>query len=394
MPIAMPRAPTAAAARRARARAGASGSARRAGPSQRSAASSQRSRRAPARALVVRAPVDARQRGLEVQAVHRQAAAGHVGGQRRGGLARDQRVDRVVEAQLQPRAEVVEQRRAHLGPAVGGDHDVDAVGQAGRGELLDRGRGPRSRAERRPAVDDRHEVRERRRGAARASRIAVAAELAERASRSSISAAQLARRRAARPRGRACRRRRRRGARRSARAAGRRRGRWRRPAACAGVWREDQRGGSVRSSVLLPVRGAPTTARWPPAPARSSDERLGALLGRAVDQADGRAQPVGAVPRPGRRVAAPRRAARPRAAAGPRPGGRPRPAASRSTSTCRSLRAAGRRRAPAPPAARGAARRRRTRAPARAAARRRRRGVGRGGERGAEALVELVSTFR
>ena len=89
---------------------------------------------------------------------------GHVGGQRRGRLARDQRVDRVVQLELEPRAEVVEQRRPDLGPAVGGDDDVHAEAQAGRGELLDLAVEPLELAlERLPAVDQQEQVRERRR---------------------------------------------------------------------------------------------------------------------------------------------------------------------------------------------------------------------------------------
>ena len=79
-----------------------------------------------------------------------------------GRLARDQRVDRVVQPQLEPRAEVVEQRRADLGPAVGGDHDVDAEAQAGGGELLDLAVEPLELAlERLPAVDQQEHVGER-----------------------------------------------------------------------------------------------------------------------------------------------------------------------------------------------------------------------------------------
>ena len=92
----------------------------------------------------------------------RQAAAGHVGRQRGRGLARDQRVDRVVQPQLEPRAEVVEQRRPDLGPAVGGDDDVDAEAQAGGGELLDLAVEALELAlERLPAVDQQEDVRER-----------------------------------------------------------------------------------------------------------------------------------------------------------------------------------------------------------------------------------------
>ena len=87
---------------------------------------------------------------------------GHVGGQRRRRLARDERVDRVVQSQLEPRAEVVEQRRPDLGPAVGGDDDVHAEAQAGRGQLLDLAVEALELAlERLPAVDEQEQVRER-----------------------------------------------------------------------------------------------------------------------------------------------------------------------------------------------------------------------------------------
>ena len=112
--------------------------------------------------LVLGAAVHARQRGLEVQAVHGQAAARDLGRQRRGRLARDQRVDRVVQLELEPRAQVVEQRRPDLGPAVGGHHDVDAEAEPGGGQLLDLAVEHLELAlERLPAVDEQEEVGER-----------------------------------------------------------------------------------------------------------------------------------------------------------------------------------------------------------------------------------------
>ena len=82
-----------------------------------------------------------------------------------------------------------------------------------------------------------------------------------------------------------CRRRRRAAAAPAARTC-RRRSRARRTASRSGVVVSDRLVTIVRSSVLLPLRGPPTTATWPPAPARSTRERVAALLARPVDGAE------------------------------------------------------------------------------------------------------------
>ena len=196
--------------------------------------------------------------------------------------------------QLEPRAEIVEQRRPDLRPAVGGDDDVDAEAQAGRGELLDLAVQPLELAlERLPAVDQQEDVRERARVAGGGHRLV--AGFAERLLAVLDLGPQLphhARDRLAlelagdaadvRAAGQSVR-------------AARRRGRSRRAAPAPGVWRQISAAASVRSTVLLPVRGEPTTARWPPEPARSSaNGSVRCSAGRSSRPSDG-AQALGAL---------------------------------------------------------------------------------------------------
>ena len=288
------------------------------------------------RALLLGAAVHARQRRLEVQAVHGQAAARHLGGQRGRRLARDERVDRVVQAQLEPRAEVVEQRRPDLGPAVGGHHHVDAEAQAGRGQLLDLAVEHLELAlERLPAVDEQEHVGERSGAAGRGHRLV--ARLAERLLAVLDLGPQLAHHA---------------GDRLAVELAG----------DAADVRRPRQRAEQAAAEVDaveldLRRRVAPDQRRRQRAQQRAlagprradhrqvaagagevERERLGALLGRAVEPADDRAQPLGAlaavpprsvvehgVERLGAPAAAPPRPGAP--AAGRRPAGRPAPAA-------------------------------------------------------------------
>ncbi len=71
----------------------------------------------------------------------------------------DDRVDRVAEPQLQPGAELVPQCTVDIGPAVGGQREVDPVGQPASGELADLlVEQVEVGAQRGPAVDDEEHV--------------------------------------------------------------------------------------------------------------------------------------------------------------------------------------------------------------------------------------------
>ena len=294
------------------------------------------------RALLLGPAVHARQRRLEVQGVHGQAAAGDLGGQRGRRLARDERVDRVVQPQLEPRAQVVEQRRPDLGPAVGGHHHVDAEAQAVGGQLLDLAVEHLELAlERLPAVDEQEDVGERSGVAGRGHRLV--ARLAERLLAVLDLGPQLAHDA---------------GDRLAVELAG-----------DASDVRRPRQGAEQAAAEVDAVeldlrrRVAPDQRRRQRAQERAlagprradhhqvaagageiERERLGALLGRAVEPADHCAQPLGALaavpPRRARRAR--RRAARPPGSGATHTwctGGRS--PVSRSTSTCSSLGAVG-----------------------------------------------------
>ena len=213
----------------------------------------------------------------EVQPARHQAAAGLAAAAPRGQPAVDLGVHRVAEPQLEPGAEQVADRGAEVGPARRRGDQVDAVREAARGQVLELGLqvlevGPEGA----PAVDDQEHVAvavvgtSPRRAAAAVGRDRVDAVRAE----VRLAAVDDA----ARPRRRS-------GVRRRARTGWRPRRRAAAPAArrtppppksrtktcdSGGCRGQRQRGHSVRSSVLLPLRGPPTTATWPPAPDRST----------------------------------------------------------------------------------------------------------------------------
>ena len=266
-----------------------------------------------------------------MQGVLGQAAARHLAGQRLGALAAVLGVDRVVQAQLEPAADVVAQVRADLGPAVGAQHHVHAVVQAGVGDLLDVLVELLEVApQRRPVVDQQEDVGEhsssssspRARGA-RTSAIEPIAEAPEARSRARSSRARTWRtvrahavavelRRRPRPRG----------APPPAARGRRRRGRSRRSAPRRAVNPRISDAASVpgrcscRSAARLRSRRGRRRRR-------GRDERLGALLARGhVDEAQRHLEAaVGRRPSlpPGRARGEPARSTSARAAA-PRPG--------------------------------------------------------------------------
>ena len=195
-----------------------------------------------------------------------------------GTSARDPPVDlgveRVAQPQLEPGAEQVAHRGPEVGPPAGGGHDVHAVGQAAGRELLDHHlQVVEVGAQRAPAVDDQEHVavpvvgpalpaparagrsrssRCRWRGStSRAGRTIPAPRRRSGVTTSGSSGCRRRRRAAARPARRRCRRR--------SRAVELRLLRGVVSARLAMI---------VRSSVLLPLRGPPTTATWPAAAGR------------------------------------------------------------------------------------------------------------------------------
>ena len=198
-------------------------------------------------------------------------------GTRRAAAAVDLGVERVAEPQLDPGAEQVAGRGAQVAPAPGCHHEVDAEREAARRDALEHGLevvvvgaqvGPAVDHDehlavpvarpRPPAAAAGRPSRRRRRGRATTT------------SRRSSSAGDVRHHpaydvglAAGRDGGHV-------GEPRRAAPGRRRRGRPRRTWASRGVWVSARAATRVCSSVVRPLRGAPTTARCPPAPPRST----------------------------------------------------------------------------------------------------------------------------
>ena len=235
---------------------------------------------------------------------------GHVGGQHLRDAAAVLRVDRVVQAQLQPAADVVAQVRTNLGPAVGGEEHVDAEVEAGVGDLLDLEVEPvEVAAKRRPVVDHEEHVRQllvrARRGRAaparRASRRARAGGTRAHAPRAGPGRGG---RSGAGARGRAWWPRRPRAARPRAPPARRRPGRCSRRAPRPGRCSRASAVTSALSRRALPGLRRADDGEVSSRAGEVERERVGALLGGQVEQADGGAERgLGAVALPPRRAA-------------------------------------------------------------------------------------------
>ena len=103
--------------------------------------------------------VDAREGAEEVELGRDEAATGAADRHQGGDLAVDLGVERVAEAELELGAEDVAHGRAVVGPARRRGDDVEAEGEAARGELLDLHlEVVELGAQRAPAVDDEEDV--------------------------------------------------------------------------------------------------------------------------------------------------------------------------------------------------------------------------------------------
>ena len=236
--------------------------------------------------------VDARQRGEEVQLALHQAAARASRGHQRRDLAVDLGVHRVAEPQLQPGAEQVAHRGPEVGPPAARGDDVQAEGETAGGELLDLHlEVVEVGAQRAPAVDDQEDVavpvvgaalRPAACGRSRSSRCRCARKYASRRSTIPVTSARIRRTTSGSERVPT-------------------------PATCgrpvsgakvpppksstkncdsSGVVVSDMLATTVRSSVLLPLRGPPTTATCPAAAAEVDRQGVAALLARPVDGAE------------------------------------------------------------------------------------------------------------